>query len=168
MVQLLLTLPDLIALAAGFSVFLTATAAAGRLRSIHGVSRPTWGAQLLPAGLLAAALLGRGWGHPAASAFGMLVLAIADPLAALVGSRIHSLSWRVPGARKSLAGSAAFLLAASDQGFLLTLAAGSLRGPGVAAAAVALTAVEACTGFGLENLLLPVAGTLAGRAWLDL
>jgi len=85
-IQLLLTLPELVLLAAGFSLFLAVTAVSGRLRSIHGVGRRTLGAPLLPAGLLLAAL----------------------------------------------------------------------------------TVVEACAGFGLDNLLVPVAGTLAGRAWLDL
>src|SRR5207248_7195384 len=62
--QLLLTLPEMVVLAAGFTAFLVGTRALGRLRSIHGVTRRTLGAQLLPVGLLLA--VGAGWQHPAA------------------------------------------------------------------------------------------------------
>jgi dolichol kinase len=165
LVQLLLTLPEMVVLAVGFTVFLAGTRALGRLRSIHAVTRPTLGAQLLPVGLLLA--VGAGWQHPAATAFGMLVLAFADPLAALAGS-VRGPAWIVPGGRKSLWGSLAFLATALGLGAVFGIAGGGVRPLGAAGAAAALTVVEAGSGFGLDNLLLPILGTLAGRAWLAL
>ena len=165
LIQVLLTWPEMVALAVAFSAFLAGTRALGRLRSIHGVPRPTLGAQLLPVGLLLA--VGAGWQHPAATAFGMLVLAVADPLAALAGS-LGGLAWRVPGGRKSLWGSLAFLATALGLGAVFGVAGGGFRPLGATAAAAALTLVEAGAGFGLDNLLLPMLGTLAGRAWLAL
>jgi dolichol kinase len=164
-VQLLLTLPEMVVLAVGFSAFLAATRLRGWLPSIHAVDRPTAGAQLLPAGLLLAAAAG--WQHPAASAFGMLVLAFADPLAAVAGS-VRGPAWQVPGGHKSLWGSLSFLAIALGLGGVFTIASGEPRPLAAAGAAALLTVVEAGTGFGLDNLLVPVLGTLAGRAWLAL
>jgi dolichol kinase len=165
LVQLLLTWPEMVAVAAGFTALLAGTRVLGRLRSIHAVTRPSLGAQLLPVGLLLA--IGAGWQHPAATAFGMLVLAFADPLAAFAGS-VRGPTWRVPGGRKSLWGSLAFLATALGLGAVFGVAGGGLRPLGAATTAAALTLVEAGAGFGLDNLLLPALGTLAGRAWLAL
>ena len=90
----------------------------------------------------------------------MLVLALADPLAALAGS-VRGPRWRVPGGRKSLWGSVAFLATALGLGALFEAAGGGLRPLGVTVAAVALTLVEAGAGFGLDNLLLRLQDFLA-------
>lgn len=81
-----LQLRNVLVLAAGFTAFLTYTWLRGSLVSIHGVTRPSAGAALFPAGLGLAALAA--WDHPAAFAFAALVLAFADPAAALVGLHI--------------------------------------------------------------------------------
>ncbi len=164
-VQALLTLPELVVLAVAFSALLVGTRAAGLLASIHGVDRRTAGAQLLPAGLLLAVVAG--WQHPAASAFGILVLAFADPLAAMIG-KSRGPVWQVPGGNKSLPGSAAFFVATLILGATFTIFDGRLRTLAVLGTAVALTLGEAIAGFGLDNVLVPVLGTLAGRAWLAL
>ena len=88
-------------------------------------------------------------------------------LPALAGSA-RGPGWRVPGGRKSLWGSVAFLATAFGLGALFGAAGGGVRPLSVTVAAAALTLVEAGAGFGLDNLLLPVLGTLAGRAWLEL
>ena len=163
--QLLLTFPELAVLAVVFTAFLISTRSAGWLRSIHGVSRRTVGAQLLPAGLLLAAIVG--WEHHAATAFGMLVLAFADPLAALAG-RAGGPTWQVPGGRKNLWGSGAFMAMAFGLGLLFTITREASRAAVAAGVAAALTLVEAVAGFGLDNLLVPALGALAGRAWLGL
>jgi dolichol kinase len=165
LVQAVLTLPELVVLAAAFTAFLIGTRVTGSLPSVHDVGRRTMGAQLLPAGLLLAVVAG--WQHPAASAFGILVLAFADPLAAVVGKRRGPV-WRVPGGYKSLPGSAAFSITTLILGATFTIVDGGTRPLAVLGTAVALAFVEAIAGFGLDNLLVPVVGTLAARAWLAL
>lgn len=164
-VQLVLTLSELAVLAVVFTAFLIGTRALGWLRSIHGVSRRTAGAQLLPLGLLLAALVV--WRHPAATAYGMLILAFADPIAAIAG-RLPGPAWRVPGGRKSLWGSGAFLAMTAVLGLLFTIVEGHSRPVAAVAIAVALTAVEAAAGLGLDNIFVPALGALAGRVWLGL
>ena len=164
-VQLALTLSELAVLAVVFTAFLIGTRASGGLRSIHGVSRRTAGAQLLPVGLLLAAVVV--WRHPAATAFGMLILAFADPAAAITG-RLGGPAWRVPGSRKSLGGSAAFMAVATGLGLLFTIVEGHPRPATAVAIAAGITLAEATAGFGLDNVLVPALGALAGRAWLGL
>jgi dolichol kinase len=164
-VQWLLTLPQLAVLAVAFGAILLGTRVTGRLQSVHGVSRATVGAQLLPVGLLLAVFVAGG--HHLAAAFGMLVCAFADPMAGFVG-RVGGPSWHIPGGSKSLVGSAAFF--GTTMSLCLIFGIVTATDPLVAwlAAALALTVLEACSGFGLDNLFVPVAGALTGRAWLGL
>lgn len=164
-VQAILSLPDLIMLAFGFGAFLLGTRVLGRLPSIHAVSRPTAGAPLLPLGLLAAAFAGGE--HHAATAFGMLALGLADPLAAVAG-KTESPSWQIPGGRKSVSGSAGFFATALCLAAIFTVASGHVQPFAVAGVAIVLTAVEAGSGFGLDNLLVPAIGTVTARFWLGL
>jgi len=85
LIQVLLTWPEMVALAVAFSAFLAGTRALGRLRSIHGVPRPTLGAQLLPVGLLLAAGDGPppwAYGFPSAASGASPPAAQAAPAAA--------------------------------------------------------------------------------------
>src|SRR5215472_5488460 len=164
-VQWFLSFPELTVLAVMFVAVLGATRLTGHLQSVHGVSRTTAGAQLLPIGLLLA--VAASWGHRPAAAFGILVLGFGDPLAAVFGRR-GGLSWRVPGGHKTLIGSAAFFTTALLLGGIFAAADGTLALLACIGAAAVLTAIEGASGFGLDNVLVPVAGAFAGRAWLGL
>jgi dolichol kinase len=164
-IQVTLSLPELFVLAFGFGALLVATRVLRWLPSIHRVSRQTAGAALLPVGLLAAAFAGGE--HHAATAFGMLVLAFADPLAAVAGTP-KGPSWQILGGRKSVRGSAAFFATALCLAAIFTITSGHSQPIAAVGVAMILTAAEACSGFGLDNLVVPAMGTLAGRTWLGL
>jgi len=160
-----LTLTEMGVLAVFFTGVLAWTRLRHQLDSVHAVQRPTVGALVFPAGLLAGAWVG--WGHPLAIAFGALVLALADPCAAWVGLRFRGPGWRVPGGRKTLAGAAAFVVTTVLVGAVLAgLSSGRL--PALVAAALLLAAVEASVGYGLDNLPLPPLASLLATSWLGL
>ena len=95
---LFLRLSELVLLAVFFTALLSWTRARHLLSSVHGIRRVTVGALVFPAGLLLAVLLG--WQHPGAIAYAALVLATADPAAALVGRRFKSVAGRSWAATK--------------------------------------------------------------------
>ena len=163
---LFLRLSELVVLAVFFTAVLAWTRARNALGSIHAIDRGSVGALVFPAGLLLAILVG--WHHPGAIAYAALVLGLADPIAALAGSRLESFGWAVVGGRKTLAGSLAFALVAVAIGVLMSIGAGDLRLFAAVAAAVVLTAVEGSVGYGLDNLPVPVVASLVAIAWLGL
>src|ERR1700745_3883494 len=101
-----LQLPELIALALLFTGVLGLPRVRNVLRSVHAIDRASVGALVFPAGLLLAVLIG--WHHPGAIAYAALVRGLADPAAALAGTRMKSLGWVVMGGQKTLSGSVAF------------------------------------------------------------
>jgi phytol kinase len=133
------------------------------LPSIHGVERTTVGAVALPVGATLAALAL--WETPRALTYGLVVLAFADTAASLVGRRIRVGRWQALGGSKSFGGMGAFFVVA----LVVTLAFGTSPGAvAVCATAAALALLEAALPYGLDNLALPLAGGLFGRAWLGL
>ena len=162
---LYLQLRDVLLLACAFTTFLAYTCIRESLNSIHGVTRPSAGALFFPIGLGCAALVA--WGHPMAFAFGALVLALADPAAGAMGGRVTSLSWRVPGGTKSLCGSLALFVVVAGLGAIFGIAVGDLRPVKLAAAAAVLSVIEGSLGYGLDNLLLPLAASVLGQTLLS-
>ena len=163
---LFIRLSELVALAVFFTALLVWTRTRNLLRSVHGISRVTVGALVFPAGLLLAAVLG--WGHPGAIAYGALVLAFADTAAALIGTRVEGAGWPVLGGHKTVAGTLAFLLAATVIGLLFGLGAGDLRVVSVLGAAAVLALIEATLGYGLDNVPVPAVATVLGISLLGL
>jgi len=100
--------------------------------------------------------------QPLPVAGGVLVMACGDGLAGLVGPQIQSARWQIFGQTKSLAGTAAMAL---TSWLVLALLIGVAQGTGaaapslVAAAAIAIaaTGLEQLSGFGLDNLSVPLA-----------
>lgn len=82
----------------------------GRLVSLHGVERRSRGAEYYPLAvtLVFAMSLGKPWLYVAS----ILVLAVADAAAALVGMSYGKIRYEVDGSSKSLEGSLAFLMIA--------------------------------------------------------
>ena len=93
----------------------------------------------------------------------VLVLGWGDGLAALIGERLSSPSFRSFGGRKSLAGTAAMFVASFIVTLIFTLMFNQARqgiGPGLGVAAViaaTATAVEVLTPLGIDNLTVPAA-----------
>jgi dolichol kinase len=160
-----LSLTELGALAVVFTGLLAWTRKIRQLPSVHDVQRPTLGALVFPAGLFLGAWVA--WGHPLAIAYAALVLALADPCAAWVGDRLRGPGWNVVGGSKTVVGTAAFLFVTVLVGVALTgLSPGRL--PLVVASALALAAVEASIGYGLDNLPIPPVASLLATGWLSL
>lgn len=152
---LCLQLRDVLLLAAITTAFLLITWLRGALGSVHAVARPTVGALIFPAGLALAAVMA--WPHPAAFSFAALVLALADPAAAISGERMGGRSWRVAGSRKTVSGSLAFFAVSVVLGLMLSATFGETRPIAAVLTAAVLTAIEGCLGYGLDNLALAAA-----------
>ena len=103
--------------------------------------------------------------QPLPVAAGVLVMACGDGLAGLLGPALHSPRWRLLGQGKSLAGTAG--MASVSLVVLLALAvlagASSLSAPAwpslLLIAAVA-TSLEQLSGYGIDNLSVPLATAL--------
>jgi phytol kinase len=163
---LFLRIPELVVLAGLFTGVLFVTHQRRMLRSIHAIDRASVGALIFPAGLLLAILVG--WHHVGAIAYAALVLGLADPAAALVGARVKSIGWAVPGGHKTVVGSVAFGIVAVAVGVLIGALSGGPHVSGAIAAATVLTAIEGSLGYGLDNLAVPAVASVLGIIWLGL
>lgn len=150
-------------LTASYAALMALTRETGALRSVHGVRRRTAGGLYYP---LAVALVFLLVGHrPEVYVPAMLVLALADPVAALVGRSWGLTRYRLCGGKKSVEGSLAFLACAFacvhlSLGLLtsldpLALLLWSLH------VAVLGTGLEALAPRGSDNLAIPLGCGLA-------
>jgi len=141
----------------GFAVAMAVTRRVRPLASLSGVDRDSYGEIWFPLGVGALAAL---FPYSACYVYGTLVLGFADAAAALVGARLPSR--RLPfTARKTFAGSAAFLVVAVAIGAAVT---GSLSAP-VLGAALALAAAEALASRGTDNAVVPLLGGFHAYVW---
>ena len=131
------------------------------LPAVEDVGRQSYGT--IAYGASITILLALFWPQqPLPVAAGVLVMACGDGLAGLVGPQINSPRWRLFGQTKSVAGTAAMAL---TSWLVLALLIGVAQATGasapnlVAAAviAVAATGLEQLSGFGLDNLSVPLA-----------
>jgi phytol kinase len=126
------------------------------------VGRKSWGEYLFPVGVIVAALTAQSmWIYLA----GVLVLGIADAVAALVGKKYGRHPYRILGQAKSLQGSVAFVSVASV--ILLGVFVFGPLAPVInevllaVMLAVGLAAIENLGVYGSDNFLLPVVTVLA-------
>jgi phytol kinase len=143
---------ELVILASSFVCAMLVSRRANLLTAVHDVDRESYGEVLFPLGVaILAALHPKPW----AFAYALLVLALADGLAAPVGIRYGRR--KLPFGRKSVAGTVTFFVVA----FLIGLPFASLGA--CALVALAATAAESVLTRGFDNLVLPVlAGVLIG------
>jgi uncharacterized protein (TIGR00297 family) len=149
-------------LSAAFLLLLASTRVMGFMRSVHAVRRNTGGAYLYPVAIYATALLT--WDRPALFQISVLLLALADGLAALVGKRYGRHRYRLGSQFRTLEGSATVLGVSA----LVTIALLGLSGMRSTPEALAIgllvgglvCAIEALSLWGADNLLIPVAGAL--------
>jgi len=139
------------------------------LPAIEDVGRASYGTIAYGASITLLLLLF--WpGHPTAVAAGVLVMAVGDGLAGLLGPLLASPSWRIWGQRKSIVGTGAMALGSLAMLLLvrqLAVAAG-LPHPGPAALlaiATVAVALEQVAVMGLDNFTVPLA---TGWLWQQL
>ncbi len=127
-------------------------------RSVHNISRLSYGEELFPVGIfLCATLANSEWIYMAA----ILHLGLADGVAALMGMRrARRFKYKVFGQTKSLLGSATFY-AVSLMIVTGVMAADAVHLTGVTPFVLlwlpaAVTAVESFAVFGTDNLLVPL------------
>lgn len=131
----------------------------GLLKSIHGVARSSRGSEYYPLAIFLVFLISadRPWLYVSA----VLVLAVADAFAALIGSRYGVIRYEVEDEYKSLEGSLVFLIVAFLAVHLPTLLMTDLpRGVVVMSAllvAILVTGFEAISLRGTDNIFVPVA-----------
>lgn len=131
----------------------------GFLKSLHGVARKSRGAEYYPLSVFLVFLMtqGRPWLYLAA----VLVLAVGDAFAALIGSRYGVIRYEVEDGMKSLEGSLVFLVIAFLAIHLPTLLLTGLPRPVTVLAALLVAALvtgfEAISLEGADNLFVPFA-----------
>lgn len=131
----------------------------GFLKSLHGVGRKSRGAEYYPLAVFLVFVLTRGrpWLYLAA----VLVLAMADAFAALIGSRYGVVRYEVEDETKSLEGSLVFLVIAFLAIHLPVLLMTDLPRPVCVLAALLVAALvtgfEAISLEGADNLFVPLA-----------
>lgn len=148
-----------LAMAAAMTALFAAAARAGGLRSLHAIERRSRGAEYYPLAIFLVFLLARG--RPFLYVAAVLVLAVADAGAALVGSRYGVVRYEVEEETKSLEGSLVFLVLAFLAVLLPALLLADLE-PAVAVLAALLVALlvtgfEAISLRGADNLFVPLA-----------
>jgi len=146
-------------LAFGFAGIVFGTRRLGWLRSIHGVARRSEGGIYYPIAIYLLFLLAGD--RPVFYLISLLVLMVSDSLAALLGSEYGRAIYTVETDRRSLEGSAVFLLTTFLAVHLpLLLATETGRGAAVLIAAqIALTVTifEGISPGGSDNLVVPLA-----------
>ena len=154
-----------LALASAAAITLLATFNHRRrlLPAIEDVGRTSYGTVAYGASITLLLLLF--WPQRAdAVCAGVLVMAVADGLAGLVGPRIPSPSWRVLGERRSLTGTATMAIA--SLAVLVAVGHATGAGPGMVtllAIAGVATGLEQIALLGLDNLTVPLAVGLLWR-----
>lgn len=136
---------------------------------LYGVTRPSLGEVYFP--LSACLLFVLAHDRPLLYTVPLLLLTLADPAAAIVGSRFGSLQYVTRDGHKSLEGSLAFFVVsflATSGSLLLAGATSTVAAPGVALTlALLLTLVEAISWRGLDNLLIPITGFIFLESLMD-
>jgi len=145
-------------MALGMSLLFALGGATGILRSLHGVKRRTRGSEYYPLAVFLVFVMARG--RPWLYVSSVLVLAVADAFAALIGSRYGRIHYEVEEETKSVEGSLVFLVIAFLAIHLpMLMMTGIPRSVCVLAAlyvAVLVTAFEAISLGGTDNLFVPI------------
>ncbi|WP_087068497.1 diacylglycerol/polyprenol kinase family protein [Cyanobium sp. NIES-981] len=130
------------------------------LPAVEDVGRPSYGTVAYGASITL--LLWIWWPErPATVAAGVLVMAVGDGLAGLLGPVWISPSWTVFGQRRSLLGTAVMASASTVVLVLLASLAAGPAWPGLVGIAIAATLLEQVGVAGVDNLTVPL-----GVAWL--
>ena len=139
------------------------------LPAVEDVGRHSYGT--IAYGASIATLLALFWPqHPLAVAAGVLVMAIGDGMAGLLGPQIRSTRWRLFGQNKSLGGTAAMAIGAALV-LILLQQIGERMGletptlPTLLLLALIATGLEQLSSFGIDNLSVPIAVGWLWQSW---
>ncbi|MBM5798164.1 MAG: dolichol kinase [Cyanobacteria bacterium M_surface_7_m2_040] len=159
--------------AAGITVLTAINHRHRLLPAIEDVGRHSYGTVAYGAAITV--LLLAFWPHQAdAVCAGVLVMAIGDGLAGVIGAWIPSTSWQLWGHRKSVLGTATMALASAA---VLSILAGLGRGTAalsqlqppsqgaVLAIALIATALEQLAWMGIDNLTVPIISAWLWASW---
>lgn len=150
-----LSFPAVAVLAAAFVPFMVVSRRAGLFPLVHGGEQTTYGEVYFPLGVLLAAVLVP---QRVPYSFGVLVLALSDAVAGVVGQRFGRRSYRLLGAHKTYLGSACFFGTTAALGIAVLASRLSVRDAfAVAGIAAVLTVEEGLAGAGTDNVVLPVS-----------
>jgi len=135
------------------------------LGSINGVDRKTQGSILFPAAVYLCFLAQAFYGELMFFYLPMLILAISDPIAAIIGRKLPKGKFSLFGSTKTISGSmgflgSAFLISFSLLQFKFGLQTADNLKLGLGIAAIA-TAAEATFTKGFDNISIPLAVLLA-------
>lgn len=108
--------------------------------------------------------------QPLSVAAGVMVMAIGDGLAGLVGPQLISPRWSLFGQTKSLAGTscmaaASFLTLIALRGLAMANGQAAPASSALLLIALVATALEQCSWFGVDNLTVPLASGLLWQSW---
>ena len=159
-----MSFPAVTVLALLFVPFMLVSRRLDLFPAVHAVERSTLGEMWFPLGVAAVALAVPVRGP---YAFGVLVMGLSDAAASLVGQRYGNRAFRLLGAWKTYAGSAAFFattLALAVAGLALADGLSPMTIPVALGISATLTLVEAALGGGTDNLVLPVVAAALLRA----
>ena len=148
-------------LAALFGTLLFAARRLRLLPSVHGVKRDTVGELLYPVAVYGTLLLATRTATPSFYTICVLLLAVGDGLAGVVGTRVASPGYRVAGGRKSLAGSLTFFVVALGAIAGTLIATGDQPAHAALVASVAgllITGLEAISTHGSDNITVSLGG----------
>jgi len=158
---LFVTQEEIIFVSIIFAVVLLVGRRYGIFSAIHSVERDTFGEVFLPLGVAFSALLFLPHSMGAFQ-FGVFVMGISDALAGLAGERFGRHHIKFLNNRKSLEGSLVFFLSSLILTFLFVQGF-DYR---ILVIPLILTGVEFFLEYGLDNLILPIAGAYLIQALL--
>jgi len=123
--------------------------------AIHSVERYTFGEVFLPLGVAIAALFFLPQNIQAFQ-FGIFIMGISDAIGGLIGEKLGKHILHVLNNKKTMEGSFAFFVTS----LVLTVIFAPLMNYGIILVPVILTLVEFVFVYGLDNLILPLAGAI--------
>ncbi|MDP3697025.1 MAG: hypothetical protein Q8R55_03250 [Candidatus Taylorbacteria bacterium] len=121
--------------------------------AIHSVERNTFGEIFLPLGVALTALFFLPHNLPAFQ-FGIFIMGISDALAGLIGEQYGKYYIKFLDNKKSVEGSLVFFFSS----LILTFLFVPVLGYSLFLIPLLLTFIEFCLVYGLDNLVLPIAG----------
>jgi dolichol kinase len=146
------------AMAAALSLLFAVGGKTRRLRALHGVDRKTRGSEYYPLSIFLLYVMTRGQAWLYVSS--VLVLAVADGFAALIGTRYGSVKYQVEEDQKSLEGSLAFMAIAFVAMLLplrlMTDLPVEICALSALLVAVLVTGFEAISLYGSDNIFVPL------------
>jgi phytol kinase len=151
LLPLILSFMSIVVLALLFLMVMLVSRKRKIFRSIHDVERQSYGELFFPLAIAITALF---FPDTATYMFGILVMAIGDGLAGLLGFRYGKKRYTLRKAHKSYLGSTIFFIASVLIGFIF------LHSFMIVIIALMLTCIEAVSIRGFDNLLLPPVAAL--------